>query len=124
MSDKQTTPGGASVDSVNYFEQLWMERTDDAFPREKFEGEGYDQTRISALIEKILARPALPTISDTLLGEIKNLAEELGESYEPKDRAQASRIARALRKRVNAKKFNDARNAADAELDELLVPNF
>lgn len=120
MSDKTNTKGGASVDSFNYLETLWVERTDEAFPTEKFEG--YDQTRISALIDRILTKPALPTISDTLLDEIKSMAETLGESYEPRDRAQASRIVRQLRRRVNAKKFADARAEADTELDALLVP--
>lgn len=120
MSDKETTKGGASVDSFNYLETLWVERTDEPFPTEKFEER--DQTNISALIDRILEKPALPTISETLLDEIKDLADKMGESYEVSDRAQASRIVRQLRRRANAKKFAEAREAADAELDELLVP--
>lgn len=121
MSDTHT-PGGASLASFGYLESLWMERTDEPFPTEKFSTR--DQLQVSALIESVLERPALPTISASLMDEIQQLAVELGESYEPKDRGQASRIVRQLRKRVNRKKFTDARATAKAELDELLVPAF
>lgn len=120
MTDTQTTPGGASLPSFEYLETLWTERTDDAFPREKFEQ--YGQLRISVLIDGLKARPALPTISDDLMKEIEGLALELGESYEPRDRGQAARIVRSLRKRANARRYHAEREAANAELDDLLVP--
>jgi hypothetical protein len=112
----------ASPASVDYLETLWCERTDNEFPRAKFAA--YGQTQVSALIERVLSRPALQTISEAVLDEINELGREVGKSFAPRDRAQAARILQQLRKDVRIRRYNDAKAEADKELDELLTPAF
>lgn len=111
----------ASPASVDFLETLWSERSDLEFPREKFAA--YPQIRVSALIDEVKTRPALP-VTESMLDEINALSAELGKSFDVKDRAQASRILSKLRREARIARYHAARGEASSELDELLTPAF
>lgn len=109
----------ASPASISYLGVIWGERTDAPFDVAQFATRS--QMDVSAMIDSLKVRDALPATEDQL-DEIAALSSTVGVEIEKTaDRAQANRQLIALRKTARRVQFDAAKTAAAAELDALFA---
>lgn len=112
----------ANEAQLSYLETLWTERSDEAFPRDKFYGR--TSAQVSALIDRVKTRPSLPP-TEQQLDEIASLCADLGFENRPiENRKHANAKLYKLRRAVRARAYHAGLEAADKELDELLTAPF
>ena len=106
--------------TLSFVNALLQERSDltlDEIPEDK---RPKTQREASAWIEDLQGRPALP-VTDEQLDRIRELAAEMGESYEmPTDRAKANRMIFSITRRLNSREYHAAKAVASDALSELI----